>query len=75
MRSLPFLLVAGARECAEGTIAVRDRDGEDLGSMPLADALAYLQQAASAPDAPLSRAANASVRERLGLQSTANHRE
>lgn len=75
LQRIPFLLVAGARECAEGTIAVRDRDGEDLGSMPLVDALAYLQQAASAPDAPLSRAANASVRERLGLQSTANHRE
>ena len=34
---VPYLLVIGDREMEEGTVAVRTRKGEDLGSMPLSD--------------------------------------
>jgi threonyl-tRNA synthetase len=36
---VPYLLVIGDREMEEGTVAVRTRKGEDLGSMPLQDFL------------------------------------
>ena len=34
---VPYLLVVGDREREQGTLAVRARDGHDLGQMPLAD--------------------------------------
>ncbi|MEW8261374.1 MAG: threonine--tRNA ligase, partial [Candidatus Thiodiazotropha taylori] len=34
---VPYLLVIGDREMEEGTVAVRTRTGEDLGSMPLSE--------------------------------------
>ena len=34
---VPYLLVVGDREVEEGAVAVRTREGEDLGSMALAD--------------------------------------
>ncbi len=34
---VPYLLVVGDREMEQGTLAVRTRKGEDLGSMPLDD--------------------------------------
>lgn len=36
MQKVPYLLVVGDREKETGTISVRTRSGEDLGSMPLA---------------------------------------
>ncbi|MGD9265490.1 MAG: His/Gly/Thr/Pro-type tRNA ligase C-terminal domain-containing protein, partial [Lysobacterales bacterium] len=33
LNRVPFMLVVGDREVEEGTVAVRTRDGEDLGSM------------------------------------------
>jgi threonyl-tRNA synthetase len=33
---IPYLLVAGDREAETGTVAVRTRGGEDLGTMSLA---------------------------------------
>ncbi|HEX5056438.1 MAG TPA: threonine--tRNA ligase [Gammaproteobacteria bacterium] len=35
LQRVPYLLVAGDRELESGSIAVRTREGEDLGSMPL----------------------------------------
>ncbi len=35
MQRIPYLLIVGAREVENNTVAVRTRDGEDLGSMPL----------------------------------------
>jgi threonyl-tRNA synthetase len=35
MDRVPFLLVVGDREMETGTVAVRARNGEDLGSMSL----------------------------------------
>ena len=43
MQKVPYLLVVGDREKETGTIAVRTRSGEDLGSMPLADFIERLQ--------------------------------
>jgi threonyl-tRNA synthetase len=37
MQKVPYLLVVGDREKETGTLAVRTRSGEDLGSMSLAD--------------------------------------
>jgi threonyl-tRNA synthetase len=35
LRKVPYMLVLGDREAAEGAVAVRLRSGEDLGAMPL----------------------------------------
>ena len=35
MDKVPYLLVVGDREVENGTVAVRTRSGEDLGSMPI----------------------------------------
>jgi len=36
LQRTPYMLIIGDRECAEKTVAVRTRGGEDLGSMTLA---------------------------------------
>ncbi|TAL71650.1 MAG: threonine--tRNA ligase [Rhodanobacter sp.] len=43
LMKVPYLLVVGDREKEAGTVSVRTRSGEDLGSMPLADFAARLQ--------------------------------
>jgi threonyl-tRNA synthetase len=35
LQKIPYMLVVGDREAAEGTVAVRSRSGGDLGSQPL----------------------------------------
>ena len=42
LQRIPYLLVVGAREMENGTLAVRTRGGEDLGSMSLQDFKAHL---------------------------------
>jgi threonyl-tRNA synthetase len=42
---VPYLLVVGDREVEEGAVAVRTREGEDLGSMPVKDFAQRLAQA------------------------------
>jgi len=42
---VPFLLVVGDRETENGTVAVRTRKGEDLGSMPVGDFVQRLRKA------------------------------
>ncbi|HTH69540.1 threonine--tRNA ligase [Rhodanobacter sp. T12-5] len=43
MQKVPYLLVVGDREKETGTVSVRTRSGEDLGSMPLADFVERLE--------------------------------
>jgi threonyl-tRNA synthetase len=43
LQKLPYLLVAGDREKADGCIAVRTRAGTDLGSMSLAAFVEHLR--------------------------------
>jgi len=50
VQKVPYLLVVGDKEKAEGQVAIRSRSGEDLGVMSLEDASQYLQHHASAPD-------------------------
>jgi threonyl-tRNA synthetase len=42
LQRVPYLLVVGERECANSTVAVRTRSGEDKGSLPLAELAASL---------------------------------
>jgi threonyl-tRNA synthetase len=39
LQKVPYMLVIGDREAAEGTVSVRSRTGGDLGSRPVADFL------------------------------------
>jgi threonyl-tRNA synthetase len=43
MQKVPYLLVVGDREKETGTVSVRTRSGEDLGSMPLTDFIERLE--------------------------------
>jgi len=47
---IPFLLVAGARERETGSVALRSREGKDLGVLSLSQAVDYLLEQAQAPD-------------------------
>ena len=44
LKRIPYMLVIGDKEMEAGEVAVRNRKGEDLGKMPLADFLAKAQQ-------------------------------
>jgi threonyl-tRNA synthetase len=44
MAKVPYLLVVGDREVENGTIAVRTRSGEDLGSMPVEEFAQHLAE-------------------------------
>ena len=40
LEKIPYMLIVGAKEQAEGTVSVRNRKGEDLGAMAVNDMLA-----------------------------------
>jgi threonyl-tRNA synthetase len=40
---IPYMLVVGDREQEQGAVAVRQREGGDLGAMPLSELLDRLQ--------------------------------
>ena len=44
MQKLPYMLVVGDREAESGAVAVRTRDGKDLGEMPLDDFIARIRE-------------------------------
>ena len=44
MQKMPYMLVLGDREAEAGTVAVRTRDGKDLGAMPLEDFLTRINE-------------------------------
>ena len=43
MQRVPYLLVVGDKEIENGTVAVRTRDGEDLGSMAIEEVISLFQ--------------------------------
>jgi threonyl-tRNA synthetase len=45
LQKVPYILVVGDKEKANGTVAVRARGNQDLGVMPLADFAQKLEQA------------------------------
>jgi threonyl-tRNA synthetase len=46
LQKIPYMLVVGEREAAEGKVAVRLRSGKDLGAMPLEQFTARIKQEA-----------------------------
>lgn len=46
LQKIPYMLVVGEREAAEGKVAVRLRSGKDLGPMPLATVIERLKKEA-----------------------------
>jgi threonyl-tRNA synthetase len=46
LRKIPYMLVVGEREAAEGTVAVRLRSGKDLGAMTLEKFIGRIKQEA-----------------------------
>jgi threonyl-tRNA synthetase len=48
LKKIPYMLVVGERESAEGKVAVRLRSGKDLGAMPLDAFIARIKQEAEA---------------------------
>ena len=49
MQKVPYMLVVGDREQEAGAVAVRHRDGQDLGAMPLDDFLTRLGEESEVP--------------------------
>jgi threonyl-tRNA synthetase len=47
MRKVPYVLVIGDREAESGQVAVRLRDGTDLGAMAIPDVVAALREEAA----------------------------
>jgi threonyl-tRNA synthetase len=47
LKKVPYVFVIGGREAESGQVAVRRRDGHDLGAMPLGDAVAALAKEAA----------------------------
>ncbi|MBN2002772.1 MAG: threonine--tRNA ligase [Anaerolineae bacterium] len=45
LMKVPYMLVIGDKEVESGAVAVRLRSGKDLGAMPVADFVAYLEKA------------------------------
>ncbi|WP_444985852.1 threonine--tRNA ligase [Halomonas mongoliensis] len=50
LQRIPFLLIVGGREAAEGRVTLRHRDGSDLGTLDVEEAIARLQAECQAPD-------------------------
>jgi len=44
LQKVPYMLVAGDKEVSAGTVAVRLRNGQDLGALPLTDVINRLQE-------------------------------
>ncbi|NIF27494.1 threonine--tRNA ligase [Pantoea sp. Tr-811] len=65
LQRIPFILVVGAQEQAEGSVAVRDRDGNNLGVMDLKQAINWIRQSTESPDISQSRQALKAVLERM----------
>ena len=70
LQRIPFLLVAGASERDTGTIAIRGRDRENLGVLPLSQAVALLLLQAQAPDFAQRRQAQQRLSARLNRQDS-----
>ncbi len=43
LQKVPYLLVVGDKEVESGTVAVRTRSGQDLGSLPVDDLIELLK--------------------------------
>jgi threonyl-tRNA synthetase len=48
LQKVPYMLVVGDREAEAGAVAVRQRDGGDLGAMPVEEFVARLSNEVNA---------------------------
>jgi threonyl-tRNA synthetase len=65
LQRIPFLLIVGSREAAECKVTLRHRDGTDLGTLPVDEAIMLLAEHSRAPDIDAQRREQASRLERL----------
>ncbi|WP_417862135.1 threonine--tRNA ligase [Vreelandella venusta] len=65
LQRIPFLLIVGSREAAEGKVTLRHRDGTDLGTLPVDEAITLLAEHSRAPDIDAQRREQANRLERL----------
>ncbi|MFJ9991964.1 threonine--tRNA ligase [Pseudomonas putida] len=70
LQRIPFLLIAGAKEQAQGTIAIRSREAEDLGVLTLDAAMALLLERCEAPDTAGQRTSLAQLHNKLTEPAT-----
>ncbi|MDP2609242.1 MULTISPECIES: threonine--tRNA ligase [unclassified Oceanobacter] len=68
LQRIPYLLIAGKQEIADGTITLRDRHGKQLGTYPLADAVEFLQEMVIAPDFTRSEQRRQTLLQQLNKQ-------
>ena len=59
LEKIPVMLVVGAKEAENETVAYRDRTGGDLGAMPLAQAIARIAHEVEARTMPPAAAMQA----------------
>lgn len=71
LQRIPFLLIVGGRESAEGKVALRHRDGTDLGTLPVDEAITLLAEHSRAPDLDAQRREQASRLDRLRAPTSA----
>lgn len=53
LQKIPYILICGAREAAEGKVALRLRTGEDLGPQPISEVIARIKATSTARSAEL----------------------
>ncbi|MCC5900623.1 MAG: threonine--tRNA ligase [Halomonas sp.] len=71
LQRIPFLLIVGGREAAEGKVTLRHRDGTDLGTLPVDEAITLLAEHSRAPDLDAQRREQASRLQRLRAPASA----
>ncbi|WP_253449862.1 threonine--tRNA ligase [Halomonas sp. Y3] len=71
LQRTPFLLIVGGREAAEGRVTLRHRDGSDLGTLDVEEAIARLQAECQAPDRGARRRDQAARLARLRASASA----
>ncbi|MDR5892374.1 threonine--tRNA ligase [Halomonas mongoliensis] len=71
LQRIPFLLIVGGREAAEGRVTLRHRDGSDLGTLDVEEAIARLQAECQAPDQAARRRDQAARLARLRASASA----
>lgn len=53
LQKVPYMLIVGKREQGQGTVAVRTRDGQDLGAISISEFLSKIKQKIDARDSAL----------------------
>ena len=71
LQRIPFLLIVGGREAAEGRVTLHHRDGSDLGTLDVEEAIARLQAECQAPDREARRRDQAARLARLRASASA----